>query len=119
MVISDLNQFITMLPKLIRENDAVKGSIITALAGVMTTRDDITALIAEMDKRFMTMQEQLDKRFETLQEQLDKRFGAWQVQLDKRFEIAENLLFRIAQDQVGMLFVVSEIKKICDQMQQL
>nr|MDO8084987.1 hypothetical protein [Candidatus Sigynarchaeum springense] len=61
----------------------------------------------------------LDKRFETLQEQLDKRFGAWQVQLDKRFEIAENLLFRIAQDQVGMLFVVSEIKKICDQMQQL
>ncbi len=39
---SDLNQFLATLPRLIRENDAIKGAIITALAGVMTTKDDIT-----------------------------------------------------------------------------
>ncbi|MBN2153020.1 MAG: DUF3782 domain-containing protein [Candidatus Lokiarchaeota archaeon] len=58
----DVQKLIEMLPKLIRENDTVKGAIITALSGVVATKDDIKALIAEMDKRF----EAMDKRFEAL-----------------------------------------------------
>ncbi|MEX2729689.1 MAG: hypothetical protein Q6353_020695, partial [Candidatus Sigynarchaeum springense] len=72
----DLQKLIDILPRLIRENDAVKGAIISALSGVVATKDDIKALIAEMDKRFEAMQQQMDKRFEAM----DKRFEA----MDKR-----------------------------------
>ena len=78
----DVQKLLEILPKLIRENDTVKGAIITALSGVMPTKDDFNALIAEMDKRF----EAMDKRFEALQEQMNKRFEAIQQQMDKRFD---------------------------------
>jgi hypothetical protein len=74
----DKEEFLRLLPKLIRENDEVKGAIITALSGVVATKEDIKDLIEIMDKRF----ESMDKRFESVQEQLDKRFES----MDKRFE---------------------------------
>ncbi len=78
-------EFLKLLPKLIRENDEVKGAIITALSGVVATKDDIRRVIEEFDKRFEAMQEQMDKRFEAMDkrfEAMDKRFEA----MDKRFE---------------------------------
>ena len=41
----DIQKLIEILPKLIRENDTVKGAIITALSGVVATKDDIKVLI--------------------------------------------------------------------------
>ena len=48
----DIKKLLKILPQLIRENDTVKGAIITALSGVIATRDDIRDLIREMDKHF-------------------------------------------------------------------
>jgi hypothetical protein len=69
-----IEQLLKVLPKLVRENDTVKGAIITALSGVIATKEDKKEIIREMDKRF----EASDKRFEAM----DKRFEA----MDKRFE---------------------------------
>ena len=37
------NEFIKLLPKLFKENDEVKGAILSILAGVVATKDDIKA----------------------------------------------------------------------------
>ena len=89
-------EFIKLLPKLIREDDEVKGAIISALSGVIATKEDIKDVIREFDKRFEAMDkrfeamdkrfEAMDKRFEALQRQMDKRFEALQRQMDKRFD---------------------------------
>ena len=86
-------EFLKLLPKLIKEDDRVKGAIITALSGVVATKDDIARLIEHSDRRFEQIDkrfEAMDKRFEAMQEQLDKRFEALQEQLDKRFDAARN-----------------------------
>ncbi len=62
----DVDELLKILPQLIRENDTVKGAILTALSGVMATREDIKDVIREMDKRFEAMQQQMDKRFEAV-----------------------------------------------------
>ncbi len=77
----DVKQLIEILPKLIRENDTVKGAILTALSGVVATREDIKDMIREMDKRFADMQNQSDKRFS----EVDRRFS----DVDKRFDRVE------------------------------
>jgi hypothetical protein len=92
----DVQKLIEILPRLIRENDTVKGAIITALSGVVATKDDIKALIAEMDKRFEAVDkrfeamdkrfEAMDKRFEALQREMDRRFEALQREMDRRFD---------------------------------
>ncbi len=89
----DIDELIRILPTLIRENDTVKGAIITALSGVVATKEDIKELILQMDKRFEAvdkrfeaMQQQMDKRFDAMQQQMDKRFDAMQQQMDKRFD---------------------------------
>ncbi len=74
-------EFLKLLPKLIRENDDVKGAIITALSGVVATKDDIRQVIEEFDKRF----EAMDKRFEAMQAQMDKRFEALQLQINSNY----------------------------------
>ncbi len=99
-------EFLRLLPKLIREDDQVKGAIITALSGVIVTkediklvREDIKLVIEEFDKRFEIMDkrfETMDKRFETMDkrfdamdkrfEAMDKRFEAHQKEQDKQFE---------------------------------
>ncbi len=83
-------EFLKILPKLIREDDEVKGAIITALSGVVATKEDIARIIEHSDKRF----EAMDNRFKTIQEQMDKRFEAMdnrfktiQEQMDNRFEL--------------------------------
>ncbi len=78
-------EFLRLLPKLIREDDQVKGAIITALSGVIATKEDIKKVIEEFDKRFEAMDKRfeiMDKRFETM----DKRFEAHQKEQDKRFD---------------------------------
>jgi hypothetical protein len=85
----DVQKLIEILPRLIRENDTVKGAIITALSGVVATKDDIKALIAEMDKRFEAVDkrfEAMDRRFEALQREMDRRFEALQREMDRRFD---------------------------------
>ena len=62
----DINELLKILPKLIRENDTVKGAIITALSGVVATREDIKDIIHEMDERFEAMQKQMNERFEMM-----------------------------------------------------
>ncbi len=52
----------------------MKGTILTALSGIVATREDILNLIREMDKRFETMQPQMDK-FNAQQKQIDERFN--------------------------------------------
>ncbi len=52
----DIDELLKILPNLIRENDTVKGAIITALSGVVATRQDILDLINVMDKRFNEQQ---------------------------------------------------------------
>ena len=74
-------EFLKLLPKLIQEDNEVKGAILTVLSGIVATKDDIKLVIEEFDKRFETMQTQMDKRFEAM----DKRFEAMQTQMDKRF----------------------------------
>ncbi|MCK4379663.1 MAG: hypothetical protein KAW51_00885 [Candidatus Lokiarchaeota archaeon] len=56
----DKNELLKLLPKLIREDDEIKGAIITALSGVVATKEDIARIIENSNRRFETM----DKRFE-------------------------------------------------------
>jgi len=63
-------EFLKLLPELIRKDDEVKGAIITALSGVVATKDDITRIIEHSDRRF----EAIDKRFEALIGQINKGF---------------------------------------------
>ncbi|MHA1370950.1 MAG: hypothetical protein ACTSRA_14705 [Promethearchaeota archaeon] len=77
-------ELLRILPQLIREDDTIKGAIITALSGVVATRDDIRDLIEALDRRF----EAAAKEREAQREQADKRFAAMQEQMDKRFEAA-------------------------------
>ncbi|MHA1150848.1 MAG: hypothetical protein ACTSR8_21720 [Promethearchaeota archaeon] len=74
----DIDELLKHLPRLIRENDTVKGAILSALSGVVATHEDILLLSKKMDERF----EAVDKRFEEIIAQMDKRFEA----VDKRFE---------------------------------
>ena len=86
-------EFLRLLPKLILEDNDVKGAIITALSGVVATKDDIARIIEHSDrrfddinKRFEAMQLQMDKRFEAMQQQMDKRFEALQIQIDTNYK---------------------------------
>ncbi len=60
--------FLKLLPKLIVEDNEVKGAIITALSGVMATKHDIERVIEHSDKRF----EELHERFEKTDERFEK-----------------------------------------------
>jgi hypothetical protein len=104
----DKNELIKLLPKLIKENDEIRGAVISALSGVISTKDDLKVysermdksfkeLIKQMDKRFESMQEQMDKRFESMQEQMDKRFESMQEQMDKRFEAVDKRFEELIQ----------------------
>ena len=104
----DKNELLKLLPKLIREDDEIKGAIITALSGVVTTKEDIVRIIENSNRRF----EAMDKRFEAMDkrfEAMDKRFEALIVQMNKGFEEArkhreniENSLI-IVRESIGEL----------------
>ncbi|MBN2151982.1 MAG: hypothetical protein JW839_11075, partial [Candidatus Lokiarchaeota archaeon] len=94
----DVKKLLEILPKLIRENDTVKGAIITALSGVVATREDFKDFIRETDKRFDAMQAQMDKRFDAMQTQMNKRFE----QVDERLDQVDKRLDQVDKrlDQV-------------------
>ena len=104
----DKNELLKLLPKLIREDDEIKGAIITALSGVVATKDDIARIIENSNRRF----EAMDKRFEAMDkrfEAMDKRFETLIVQMNKGFEEArkhreniENTLI-IVRESIGEL----------------
>ncbi len=104
----DKNELLKLLPKLIREDDEIKGAIITALSGVVATKEDIIRIIDNSNRRF----EAMDKRFEAMDkrfEAMDKRFEALIVQMNKGFEEArkhreniENSLI-IVRESIGEL----------------
>ncbi len=111
----DKNELLKLLPKLIREDDEIKGAIITALSGVVATKEDIVRIIENSNRRFEAMDkrfEAMDKRFEAMDkrfEAMDKRFEALIVQMNKGFEEArkhreniENSLI-IVRESIGEL----------------
>jgi predicted nuclease with TOPRIM domain len=89
----NIDELLKVLPKLIRENDRVKGAIISALSGVVATHEDIVQLTKTMDDRF----ERMDNRFNSIQqrmddrfERMDNRFNSMQQRMDDRFERMDN-----------------------------
>lgn len=81
----DVQKLIEILPKLIRENDTVKGAILSALSGVVATREDIKDLIREMDKRF----EQVDKRLDQMTIGADASFELVCIEMIKKIFATE------------------------------
>ena len=74
-------EFLKLLPKLIQEDNEVKGAIITALSGVMATKDDIERVIRNSNQRF----EEVNQRFEEINqrfEEVNQRFEG----VNQRFE---------------------------------
>jgi len=114
--------FLKLLPKLILEDNEVKGAIITTLSGVVATKDDIKQLIEHSNKRFEALQEQMDKRFEQMDkrfEQMDKRFEAIQEQMDKRFEaIQEQMDKRFEQMDKRFEAIQEQMDKRFEAMQE-
>jgi hypothetical protein len=104
-MMSDINidQLIEVLPRLIRENDRIKGAIISALAGVVATKEDIALMIQEMDKRFEANQAETNKRFEANQAETNKRFEANQAETNKRFEAIEKKFDGRFDEMLGIL----------------
>ena len=108
----DIDELLKILPKLIRENDTIKGAILSALSGIVATHEDIQELITQMDKRFEAQDrhfEAIDRRFEAQDrrfEAIDRRFEA----IDRHFEIIEqqnrenNSLLRNLDAQLGRSF---------------
>ncbi|MHA1294655.1 MAG: hypothetical protein ACTSQJ_18620 [Promethearchaeota archaeon] len=104
------------MPKLIREDDEIKGAIITALSGVVATKEDIARIIEHSNRRFEAMEQQMDKRFEAMEQQMDKRFEAMQQQTDKRFEAMQQQTdkrFEAMQQQMDKRFetLISQMNK--------
>ena len=79
----DKNELLKLLPKLIREDDEIKGAIITALSGVVATKEDIANLIEQWNRRF----EANDKRLEELIQQMNKGFEDVNERINKTQEI--------------------------------
>lgn len=116
-------EFLKLLPKLIREDDEIKGAIITALSGIVATKDDIARIIEHSDRRFEAMQEQMDKRFGTLIEQMNKGFEIARkdrMQIDAKIDSIgrrsglnlENTVLYLLQDKLIQENIKgSEIKK--------
>lgn len=48
-------EFLKLLPKLIREDDQVKGAIISALSGIVAIKNDIESILDHSNKRFETI----------------------------------------------------------------
>ncbi|MHA1150704.1 MAG: hypothetical protein ACTSR8_20985 [Promethearchaeota archaeon] len=88
-------EFLRLLPKLIREDDEVKGAIISALSGVMATKEDIQRVIEHSDRRFEALRQQMDERFA----KMDERFAKMDDRITKNQEIlishSESLKFII------------------------
>jgi hypothetical protein len=78
---SFIEELLRVLPQLIRENDTVKGAILTALSGVVATREDIERQMAASERRF----EASERRFNELLTRSDQRFDG----VDRRIEAVD------------------------------
>lgn len=90
----DIDELLAILPQLIRENDTVKGAILTALSGVVATHEDVKELIREMDKRFEAADAKNEVRFNKIETRLDgvdKRFDG----VDKRLNNIDTSLLKV------------------------
>ena len=56
---------------MIREDDEIKGAIITALSGVVTTKEDIVRLMEHSDRRFEALINQMNKGFEDVNKRVN------------------------------------------------
>ncbi|MBD3195447.1 MAG: hypothetical protein GF317_10355 [Candidatus Lokiarchaeota archaeon] len=110
----NIDELLEILPKLIRENDTVKGAIISALSGVVATHEDVVELTRAMDKRFEAMQKSMDERFEAM----DKRFEAMQKSMDERFEAIDKRFERVDRRFDHLEFQNKEMKSILENIQQ-
>ena len=88
----DKEEFLKLLPILIREDDQVKGAIISALSTVMATKNDIERVIEHSDKRFEAIQKQMDERFERMDERITKINGILISLSESLKAITENVL---------------------------
>ncbi len=70
----------------------MKGAIISALSGVVATRDDIQDLIRTLDKRFEEQRREFNDRFEAHNQNFNDRFEALNQNFNDRFE-AQNQNF--------------------------
>ena len=102
----DKNELLKLLPKLIREDDEIKGAIITALSGVVATKEDIASLIEHSNRRF----EHIDKRFE----HIDKRFE----EVNKRFEEASKEREDIRESMIILRETVGDLIKKTSNLEQ-
>lgn len=89
-------EFLKLLPKLIREDDEVKGAIITALSGVVATKDDIAKIIKHSDRRF---EEATNERKE-----ISKKVSELSVAIgslcDRSGKVLEDTIIEILNDEL-------------------
>ncbi len=97
-------EFLRLLPRLIREDDEVKGAIVSALSSVMATKNDIEKVIEHSDKRFEAMQKQMDDRFEKV---INKTNYLGERQLDT-FALANETLQLIKETVIPQLKNLNE-----------
>jgi hypothetical protein len=99
-----VKKLLEILPRLIRENDTVKGAIITALSGVVATREDFKEFIREIDKRFDANQAEMNRRFDANQAEMNRRFDANQAEMNRRFEQVDNRFEQVGKrlDQIAI-----------------
>ncbi len=102
----DKNELLKLLPKLIREDDEIKGAIITALSGVVATREDIARIIENSNRRFEMMQKQMNERFESLIIQMNKGFKEARKH---RVDIEGSLI--VAREAIGQILQNTATKK--------
>ncbi|MBD3256033.1 MAG: hypothetical protein GF383_13135 [Candidatus Lokiarchaeota archaeon] len=99
----NIDELLKILPKLIRENDTIKGAIISALSGVVATHDDIVELIKTMEERFETMQRTMDERFEKMDRNFDEVKSILeniQQEIGKPFEqFGRNVVMKILESE--------------------
>jgi len=108
----DKNKLLKLLPKLIREDDEIKGAIITALSGVVATKEDIASLIEHSNRRFEEIQkrfEEIEKRFEEIQ----KRFE----EIHRRFEEAAKERRDMQDSMVVLRETVGEVLQKVDRIE--
>ena len=108
-------EFLKLLPKLIREDDEVKGAILTALSGVVATKDDIAKIIEHSDKRFESMDrrfESMDKRFEEAtneRKEISKKVSELIDHSDRRFEEMDRHFEGATNERKALTLKISEI----------
>jgi hypothetical protein len=98
-------EFLKLLPKLIREDDEVKGAIISALSGVVATKNDIERIIENSNKRFEQLIQEITQRFE----KADQRFEEMIQQINQRFERVDQRFEQASKERAEISKKVDEL----------